>query len=73
MMFLAEILDWVEPAAGGWRYLFSPAYRARTHAAWRLESVAHVIWDVFWGALGVAVSLGVAYVFLAIAWDAATK
>jgi hypothetical protein len=73
MTLLAEILDWVELAAGGWRYLFSSAYRARTHAAWRLEGVAHVIWDVFWGALGVVVSIGVAYVFFEIAWDAATK
>jgi hypothetical protein len=69
---LAEILDWVEPAAGGWRYLFSSAFRARIHAAWRLEGVAHVFWDVFWGAIGVLVSLGVAYVLLALAWDAAT-
>lgn len=72
MSGLAEILDWVEPAAGGWRYIFSSAFRARTHDSWRDEHIGYVISDVFWGVLGIVVSLGVVSILAVLVWEATT-
>jgi hypothetical protein len=66
---LAEISAWIEPVVGGWRYLFSPAFRTRTHEAWRHEHVGYAIWDVFWGVLGIAASLVVAYLLVVLTWQ----
>ena len=68
---LAEVVAWIEPIAGGWRYLLSRDFRARTHASWRHESIGYVIWDVVWGILGIAVSLTVGYFIVAAGWRAA--
>jgi hypothetical protein len=65
---LAEIIAWVEPVVGGWRYLFSPTFRARTHQGWRHEHPGYVVWDVFWGMLGIALSLAAAYFLAPLAW-----
>lgn len=70
---LAEVGAWVEPVVGGWRYLLSPAFRARTHEAWRHEHVGYVVCDVFWGMLGFALSLVVGYFFAALAWHLVTS
>ena len=72
MNALAEVAAWIEPIAGGWRYLLSSDFRARTQESWRHESVGYVIWDVFWGMLGIAASLAVIYFAVALGWRAAT-
>ena len=53
----AEFTEWVEPALGGWRYLFSPAYRARKHEAWQHEHRGYVILDVIGGFMGVGITI----------------
>ena len=58
---LSEVVSWIEPIGGGWRYLLSAKFRARTHEAWRYEHLGYVIWDVFWGLAGITVSLAVIY------------
>lgn len=70
---LTEIFAWVEPVVGGWRYLFSPTFRARTHQAWRHEHLGYVVWDVFWGMLGLALSLAAAYFLAVFAWRLAVS
>ena len=70
MNTLAEVAAWIEPVAGGWRYLFSSEFRARTHESWRHEKRGYIIWDVFWAALGVAVSVAILYFVVALAWRA---
>jgi len=69
---LDEFVAWVEPVANGWRYLFSAGFRARTHEAWRHEHIGYVIWDIFWGLLGIAVSLAIVYFAVMWAWQVAT-
>jgi hypothetical protein len=69
----AEVTAWIEPIAGGWRYLFSPTFRAQTHEAWRHEHIGYVVWDVFWGMLGLGLSLAVVYLLAALAWQVATS
>jgi hypothetical protein len=58
--FSAEIMSWVEPVAGGWRYIFSSQFRRRMHESWKHEHFGYIACDIFWGALGVAASLAVA-------------
>jgi hypothetical protein len=69
---LAEVTAWIEPIVGGLRYLLSPTFRAQTHEAWRHEHTGYVVWDVFWGMLGLALSLAVVYRLAALAWQVAT-
>jgi hypothetical protein len=66
---LVEIASWVEPAVGGWRYLFSSKYRAQTHEGWRHESIGYVLWDVFWGALSIVVSIAIAAFVGFLLWE----
>jgi len=63
---LAEITAWAEPATGGWRYLFSTAYRAQKRTDWRHEHVGYMILDILGGIIGVGVTLAIA-VFLVMA------
>ena len=65
---VAEITAWLEPIAGGWRFLFSPSFRVRTRESWRHERIGYVIWDVFWGVLGILVSLATACFLVALTW-----
>jgi hypothetical protein len=65
-----EITAWLEPIAGGWRFLFSPTFRAQTREAWRHEHTGYVFWDVFWGVLGILVSLATACFLVALTWPA---
>jgi hypothetical protein len=58
---LSEVVAWIEPIGGGWRYILSSKFRARTHEGWRHEHVGYVVWDVFWGLAGIAVSLVIGY------------
>jgi hypothetical protein len=68
---LAEVVAWIEPVAGGWRYLLSRDFRAQTHESWRHESIGYIVWDVFWGFLGIAASLTAGYFVIALMWRAA--
>lgn len=68
---LAELATWAEPAAGGWRFLFSPKFRARTREGWRHESIGYVLWDVFWGVLGVVFSIAAAVFLGLLVWQIA--
>ena len=68
---LAEMAAWIEPIMGGWRYLLSPDFRARTHESWRHENTGYVIWEVFWGVLGITMSVGVACFAAVLIWRAA--
>ena len=68
---LVEIASWIEPAASGWRYLFSSKYRARTREGWRHESIGYVLHDVFWGVLGVVVSIALAVFLGFLVWQIA--
>lgn len=63
----AEIISWVEPVAGGWRYIVSSQFRRRMHEAWKHERVVYMAWDIFWGALGVVASLAVAGYLISLA------
>ena len=58
---LSEVVSWIEPIGGGWRYILSPKFRARTHDGWRHERLGYVVWDVFWGLAGIALSLVIGY------------
>ena len=58
---LSEVVSWIEPLGGGWRYILSPKFRARTHEGWRHERLGYVVWDVFWGLAGIALSLVIGY------------
>jgi hypothetical protein len=64
----AEIAAWAEIILAGWRYLFSPTYRAQKHHDWHHEHVGYVIFDVFGGIVGVAFSVAVAFVAAALVW-----
>lgn len=52
-----EILDWVEDAFAGWRYLISSSFRQRTHKRWKVDGRGKVFIEVLFGGLGVIVSL----------------
>ena len=66
MGLMAEVSAWLEPAFAGWRYLFSPAYRARIHDGWKHEKSYFVVFDVIIGILGVAASVVVVCVPIAL-------
>ena len=68
MNALAEVAAWIEPVVAGWRYLLSSSFRARTHEAWRHESMGYIVWDVFLGVIGVALSLIVVYFAVVLGW-----
>ena len=72
LSLLDEVVAWVEPVVNGWRYLLSAAFRARTHESWRHENIGYVIWDVFWGLLGITVSLVVGYFVFVLLLQVAT-
>jgi hypothetical protein len=56
---LSEFTAWAEPAVAGWRYLFSPHYRARKQADWRLEHLGYAILDILGGIIGIGFSISV--------------
>jgi len=59
---ISEITAWAEPAAGGWQYLFSPAYRAQKHADWRHEHFGYVFLDFLGGIIDIGVTLAIAII-----------
>ena len=52
-----EIIDAVVYAFFGWRYIFSPAFRKRTHKRWRFESRLTVFFEILYGAFGMGLTL----------------
>jgi hypothetical protein len=58
-------------ARSGWRYVASPAFRRKTHARWKDQSVLRVLWDVVRGIAGIALTLLLLYVLISLfaGWD----
>ena len=69
---IGELLDWLLGAVAGWRYVFSPSYRRRTHARWRDEAWIYIAFDVICAAVACAFSLfllaGLIRVFAGSGW-----
>jgi hypothetical protein len=58
---VVELLYWLRGVFAGWRYLFSRAYRDRTHARWRNRSWVYAAVEVVSAAVACAVLLIVVY------------
>ena len=54
---LCEVWDWIKAATSGWRFIFSPTFRAKTIRGWKSERWYYVVWDVTCGLAGIAASL----------------
>lgn len=52
-----ELVEWLQAAVAGWRYLFSRAFRARTHERWRRANRWRVAWEVTCGLAGIGFTL----------------
>ncbi|HKP81154.1 MAG TPA: hypothetical protein VJT69_04005 [Pyrinomonadaceae bacterium] len=48
---VVEIFDWIANGFAGWRYLFSPSYRRRTHARWKAEGRIRAFVDILFSTL----------------------
>jgi hypothetical protein len=59
---LIELAECLEPAVGGWRFLFSSLYRARKRRDWRHEHTGYMVLDVIFGTLGVGVTISLVIV-----------
>ena len=66
MSDVLEIFEWIVYAFSGWRYLFSPAFRRRTHERWNVEGGLQKFLDILFGGLGVLLTLGVLWLLIAI-------
>ena len=54
---IGEILEWLRAATAGWRFVFSPAYRDKVIAEWRVKSRYSVTWDIICGFAGIALTI----------------
>ena len=52
-----EIFDWIANGFAGWRYLFSPSFRRRTHARWKAEGRSKAFFDILFGAVGMLITI----------------
>jgi hypothetical protein len=52
-----EIFEWIANALAGWRYLFSPSFRQRTHARWKAEGRGTAFVEILLAAVGMLVTL----------------
>ena len=70
-----EFIDWFRAALAGWRFLFSSAYRGETRHRWSHESAFRVIWDISCGIAGIAFTLVLVWVLVALfaGWDWLTR
>ena len=59
-----EFINWMRAGVAGWRYLVSSSFRHETHARWKHESRARVLWDVVCGVAGIAFTLLIGYVVI---------
>ena len=59
---LGEAVDYFVRGLAGWRYLFSPSFRAKVQARWRAGRRHAAIFEAF------GFFLGVAFTLLLMAW-----
>jgi len=59
-----EALDFIIDALAGWRYLFSPSFRQRTHHRWSVEGRGKAIIEILFGALAVFFTLLLLWVLI---------
>lgn len=52
-----EIFEWMANAFAGWRYIFSPSFRQRTHARWKVEGRGTAVLEILFGAAGMLFTL----------------
>ncbi len=52
-----EIFGWIGDAFNGWRYVFSPTFRQRTHKRWKAEGRGKAFIEILFGALGMVVTV----------------
>ena len=52
-----EIFEWIGNAFAGWRYLFSPSFRRRTHARWKAEGRGTAFVEILFGAMAMLFTL----------------
>ncbi len=66
-----ELVEWLQAAVAGWRYLFSHSFRNQTHFRWRQQSRWRVTWDVICGLAGIAFTCLILYVIISlfVGWD----
>lgn len=65
---MSDIVDFIGHSVEGmavWRYLFSPSYRRRTHARWRLQSRLETGLEIFYYVLNF---FFVTAILVAIVW-----
>jgi hypothetical protein len=69
---LCELWDWLKAATSGWRFIFSPTFRAGALAGWRAEKWYYILWDIICGFAGIAFSLlpvvGIVYLMTQVSW-----
>jgi hypothetical protein len=63
---LTELLYWLRGLIAGWRYLFSPSYRARTHARWKRRSPVYAVVETICAALACAAWLVLLYLLIGL-------
>ena len=57
-----EIFDLIANAFAGWRYLFSPSFRRRTHARWKAEGRSTAFFDILFGTAGMLFTIFILWV-----------
>lgn len=64
-----ELVEWLEAAVAGWRYLFSRSFRTRTHERWRHAKRRRVAWEVICGLAGIGFTLLLIVVIVSLVAD----
>ena len=59
-----ELFDWIVNAFAGWRYVFSPSFRQRTHTRWKAQGWGTAAIEILVGALGVLLTLFLLWVLI---------
>ena len=54
---ILEILELFAYGFFGWRYIFSSTFRERTHKRWKFESRLTICLEIFFGAVGIVLTL----------------
>lgn len=61
-----EIFGWFADALRGWRYLFSPSFRRRTHERWKKEGRGKAAIEILFGGLAVFFTLLLLWVLIKV-------
>ena len=64
-----EIFEWIGNAFAGWRYLFSPSFRRRTHARWKAEGRSKAFFDIIFGTFGMLFTIFVVWAVVSLLRD----